>query len=539
MLEVVNLSKENKKKESILKSGFFLKLFGIPSICISVLGIYGMFLPDEPGEEPTTWIDFFAGMLIILIIWFVISFVISLIINEVKKSKPKTKIVKEIQYITKPEEKIVVKSEELKEEVKKETKKKSNSKCLYTCESKIDAYEYKRMAKYFPQMYWAYVIWGTILNLIITSIIAILSRNLVATLIFFVAYQIFLMILYKVRLEHFAEKSFNSMQKKGISDTEIHTEFYEDYFVRQGEVETIKINYNDIDRCVETDTNFYLKFGKKNKIIFIQKNCCDLELISFIREKFKDLENHLGDNSNFKGVKKYHNPSFIKTFMIILFIITICSLWGALWTMTLVDKINPQHGFNFTKNAWVFWCWLPVPLLSIILGFKYKNAGFKCTKNIVGGFIIGFLLLIYGSFCLFPTFSQDYSKIDTYRNIIDAKIPDNGELEIQDWGTYFDEDKTNYTIINAYYDKEDVSNLVSSIENNSNWILSKEIKSELKILIPSQLRSDDDAYYSIYNKTTNEYNTLPEIAGNYEIYAMKYDKSDKQLEIHKFNYSYK
>ena len=61
-------------------------------------------------------------------------------------------------------------------------------------------------------------------------------------------------------------------------------------------------------------------------------------------------------------------------------------------------------------------------------------------------------------------------------------------------------------------------------------------KSELKILIPSQLRSDDDAYFSIYNKTTNQYNVLPEIAGEYEIYAMKYDKSDKHLEIHKFNY---
>ena len=539
MLEVVNLSKENKKKESILKSGFFLKLFGIPSICISVLGIYGMFLPDEPGEEPTTWIDFFAGMLIILIIWFVISFVISLIINEVKKSKPKTKIVKEIQYMTKPEEQIVAKPEELKEKTKKEIKKKTNDKYLYTCESKIDAYEYKRMAKYFPQIYWTYVIWGTIFNLIITSIIAILYRDLVTTLIFFVVCQIFLMILYKVRLEHFVEKSFNSMQKRGLVDTEIHTEFYDDYFIRQDKVETIKINYNDIDRCVETDTNFYLKFDKKNKIIIIQKNRCDLELISFIREKIKDLENHLGDRSIFKSVKKYHHPNFIKTFMIILFIITICSLWGALWTMALVDKINPQHGFNFTKNTWVFWCWLPVPLLSIILGFKYKNAGFKCAKNIVGGFIIGFLLLIYGSFCLFPTFSQDYSKIDTYRNIIDAKIPDNGELEIQDWGTYFDEDKTNYTIINAYYDKENVSDLVNSIENNSNWIFSKEIKSKLKILIPSQLRSDDDAYYSIYNKTTNQYNTLPEISGDYEIYAMKYDKSDKQLEIHKFNYSYK
>ena len=41
--------------------------------------------------------------------------------------------------------------------------------------------------------------------------------------------------------------------------------------------------------------------------------------------------------------------------------------------MALVSQIN--QGFNFIKNAWVFWCWLPVPVLSIILGFKYKNAG--------------------------------------------------------------------------------------------------------------------------------------------------------------------
>ena len=328
------------------------------------------------------------------------------------------------------------------------------------------------------------------------------------------------------------------MQKKEIFDMEIHIEFYDDYLLRQSEKITIKVNYNDIERCIETDTNFYLKMSKENRIIIIQKNSCDLELINFIREKFNNLENCLGDKSNFKGVRKYHNPNFIKKFMIILFIITICSLWGSLWSMSLADKINPQHGFNFIKNTWVFWCWLPVPLLSVILGFKYKKAGFKCTKNIVGGFIIGFLLLIYGSFCLFPTFSQDYRKIDAYRNIIDVSLPDNGNLEIQDWGTYFDEDKTDYMIMNVYYDKVDVSDLVDSIENNSNWVLSREINSELKVLIPLEFRADDNTYYSIYNKTIDEYNTLPEISGNYEIYVMKYDKSDKHLEMHKFNYLY-
>lgn len=236
---------------------------------------------------------------------------------------------------------------------------------------------------------------------------------------------------------------------------------------------------------------------------------------------------------------KYHNYNFIRIGMIILFVITILSLWGSLISAAILDYLKPQHGFNFIKNMWILWCWLPIPILSIILGFKFNSKGFKCTKNIVAGFIIGFLLLIYGSFCLVPTFSEDYSKIDKYRDIIDAEIPNNGEIEIQDWGTYFDEDKTEYTVINTYYDKENVNKLVNSIENNDNWILSTEIESTLKIFIPSQLHSDKDAYFSIYNKTTNQYNTLPGIAGDYEIYAMKYDKSDKHLEIHKFKYSYK
>lgn len=529
------MRKEDKKKDSILKSRFFQILFGIPAICVSLLLFWGMFLPDEPGEEPLTWLEFWVALVMMLIFWFIVSLVIAFIINKFKKVKFNANV----QYIEKPEEKIVVSPKEIKEESKGTKNKKLSKGCLYTCENKIDVYEYKKLVKYFPEIYWSYVLNVSLVFFLVACGVAFGTQSLWKALVFFGILELFYMVAIKVRLEHLVERTFKAREKKGYNERVINLAFYEDYFLIKGEVETLKIYYRDIERCVETDTNFYLKFGKRNKIIIIQKNACDLELINFIREKFKDLENHLGDRSNFKGVKKYHNPEFINKFMIILFIIAICSLWGALWSTSLVDKINPQHGFNFTKNYWVIWCWLPLPLLSIIFGFKYKNAGFKCTKNIVGGFIIGFLLLVYGSFCLFPTFSQDYSKIDTYRNIIDAQLPDNGELEIQDWGTYFDQDKTNYTIINAYYDKEDVRNLVSSIENSSNWLLSKDIKSELKILVPSQLKADDDAYYSLYNMTTKEYNTLPEISGDYEIYAMKYDKSDKHLEIHKFNYEYK
>lgn len=540
------MSKEKEEKEYFFKSKFFLKLFGIPSICWFLLELLVKDVPNDDGSI-TTWPEVLQETFIVIAVWLIISFIIALVVNEVRKSKPKTKIVKEVQYITKPDDKITVKPEEMKEEIKKElkeemkkeAKKMKNEKCLFSCESVVDGYEYKKMAKYFPKrMYWVFVIRGTIFNVIISALIALTTQSWIATLIFLIAYEIYLLIYYKVRLEPMAEKVHNTRLKRGEIEVNFETEFYEDYFIRKGEKSSVTIDYSEITRCVENDTNFYLEYAKKNMVIIIQKNRCDLELISFIRNKFSNLENNLGDTSSYKEIKKAKNTKSINTLMIILFIATLCCLWGAMWSVSLINEINPQHGFNFTKNTWVFWCWLPIPISSIILGFIYNGKGLKCTKNIVAGFIIGFLLLVYGSFSLFPTFSEDYSKINDYKEYIDASIPANGELEIQNWETYFDDDKTEYAIINAYYDKEDVSKLENSIEKSNNWILSTKLKSELKILLPTQFRSSNDVFYSIYNKTTNEYNTIPNESGKYEIYAMYYDKDLKQLSIHKYKYDF-
>ena len=540
------MSKEKEEKEYFFKSKFFLKLFGIPSICWFLLELLVKDVPNDDGSI-TTWPELLQETFIVIAVWLIISFIIALVVNEVRKSKPKTKIVKEVQYITKPDDKITVKPEEMKEEIKKElkeemkkeAKKMKNEKCLFSCESVVDGYEYKKMAKYFPKrMYWVFVIRGTIFNVIISALIALTTQSWIATLIFLIAYEIYLLIYYKVRLEPMAEKVHNARLKRGEIEVNFETEFYEDYFIRKGEKSSVTIDYSEITRCVENDTNFYLEYAKKNMVIIIQKNRCDLELISFIRNKFSNLENNLGDTSSYKEIKKAKNTKSINTLMIILFIATLCCLWGAMWSVSLINEINPQHGFNFTKNTWVFWCWLPIPISSIILGFIYNGKGLKCTKNIVAGFIIGFLLLVYGSFSLFPTFSEDYSKINDYKEYIDASIPANGELEIQNWETYFDDDKTEYAIINAYYDKEDVSKLENSIEKSNNWILSTKLKSELKILLPTHFRSSNDVFYSIYNKTTNEYNTIPNESGKYEIYAMYYDKDLKQLSIHKYKYDF-
>lgn len=265
------MSKEKEKKEYFFKSKFFLKLFGIPSICWFLLELLVKDVPNDDGSI-TTWPELLQETFIVIAVWLIISFIIALVVNEVRKSKPKTKIVKEVQYITEPDDKITVKPEEMKEEIKKElkekmkkeAKKKKNEKCLFSCESVVDGYEYKKMAKYFPKrMYWVFVIRGTIFNVIISALIALTTQSWIATLIFLIAYEIYLLIYYKVRLEPMAEKVHNARLKRGEIEVNFETEFYEDYFIRKGEKSSVTIDYSEITRCVENDTNFYLEYAKK------------------------------------------------------------------------------------------------------------------------------------------------------------------------------------------------------------------------------------------------------------------------------------
>ena len=69
-------------------------------------------------------------------------------------------------------------------------------------------------------------------------------------------------------------------------------------------------------------------------IIIIQKNRCDLKLISFIRNKFSNLENNLGDTSSYKGIKKSKNTKLINTLMIILFIM----LFMGSYVVSIINK---------------------------------------------------------------------------------------------------------------------------------------------------------------------------------------------------------
>ncbi len=235
------------------------------------------------------------------------------------------------------------------------------------------------------------------------------------------------------------------------------------------------------------------------------------------------------------------NLNFIRKTLKVLFVLSILSYFGAEYSLEfIVNKINVHYSFfNSIENNWVYFLWLPIPILSIILGFKYKKMGIKCTKNIVGGFIMALILILLGLMAFSNNTERNYSIISDFEYFLNLNLPQDGEVELLNCDTYFDDNKYDYTIIKIYYDDQDVSGLVNSIENNENWILSSDMKSELNLLTSFPHTINNDIYYMIYNETLDEYNKLPQESGTYEIYSCLYNISTKRLEIHKYKYDYR
>lgn len=79
------MTNENKKKDNILKSEFFLKLFTIPyGVWFGMTLIF--LIPIKGDTKPFTFGDFIISNITVIIIWFIISVVISLLHNKLKKN---------------------------------------------------------------------------------------------------------------------------------------------------------------------------------------------------------------------------------------------------------------------------------------------------------------------------------------------------------------------------------------------------------------------------------------------------------------------
>ncbi len=273
---------------------------------------------------------------------------------------------------------------------------------LFTCRYYFDLREQKKAEKCFHRLFRYQVVSLTYRNMAAFFLISLLLNEPMVTLLLFALIEIILVIGLAIKLNDNLEKQYS---KRFDKEREGEFEFYQDYLLLKTEDVTVKTRYARIVRCVETDTNFYLECGRNDPMHVILKEFCDPALASFLREKLNVVEKHVrgvkragkGDGAKGTGQKKYRDPDLVHAMLIILLMLTIASLWLCQLVSYKVS-VSLIQKYDMVRFSWVYWCFLPIPISSVVLGYKFQREGFKCKKNIIAGYIIGFILAIFGSY---------------------------------------------------------------------------------------------------------------------------------------------
>lgn len=227
-----------------------------------------------------------------------------------------------------------------------------------------------------------------------------------------------------------------------------------------------------------------------------------------------------------------------KKFLLSLFVLSISSIVIALLIVQIIEigTINPLSKYNL---MWVFYLFIPIPLLSIGYGFKLRYSGLEVKKNIIGGFLILILLIIFGSVC-FNNAEISFDRVSYYEKNMKIELPDKGRAWQEDSVVDYESTMTKITNVYLMFDDEKVIvDFEKTLKNN--WLTRKETTNELMTLLTYTAReySSDKSYYLFYIKETKEYNVLPKENGKYHIFVIVYNKEYKEMVISDYILNYK
>ena len=276
-------------------------------------------------------------------------------------------------------------------------------------------------------------------------------------------------------------------------------------------------NYSDFSKKVISEDFICLVFGNRFVVIDLESISCDKDTILKLLQLTKVPS----------GQSKK-----IKTLLLVLFILTLASLLFAMISTVIASSHCPIPEFSGTPEyMWLFFVFLPIPLTSIVLGFIFLRKKYRCKKNIIAGFIIAPLLVIYGAFSFLPSqANHDYSYISKIESTTSISLPDNGYV------SYAEEYSNFNSFAMARFDESEVESFVSDISKDSRWKTDYSyIPAKTLSLYYWNLFSDYD-YFCVYDKYLSTYNDFT-YANNHELILMAYEKDTNLLIIIDFTYT--
>ena len=209
----------------------------------------------------------------------------------------------------------------------------------------------------------------------------------------------------------------------------------------------------------------------------------------------------------------------------ILFWTTLISPIVSFSIASIIGEANIFGVAGIIRYSWVMLLFIPIGILSIVIGFKLKNSTQKYKKNFIVSFICLPLLIIFGSyrFIFNNAVSYDVNEVSIIEEKINLEIPDDIKVATNKLDIY---NISYLKIINS--ESKDI--FEQEVENNQLW--QKELQPEIKSLLPLNIQYESEIfeYFVFFNITSNEYN-IPPLSGQYECIFIAYDCDLQRLII--------
>ena len=229
----------------------------------------------------------------------------------------------------------------------------------------------------------------------------------------------------------------------------------------------------------------------------------------------------------------------LNVFSIILTVLAIASIFISLIVCDIYSVAI--HPVVFTKG-WLVGVSLPLPIASLVFGLYTKKKGYAFYKNIVVGIIFTFFVSVFT--ILFTILCVDDA---THDDSAILRVEQSTSIDLpqhQYVSTYVDEESTKENLrvrekyhSTVYFDEETAEKFESELINDERW-LKENTPNDLLGSMNAMRYDNSEEYNLIYNVTTGELNTPPNVSGEYDFIQMLYDIETNELEIYEYTLVY-
>ncbi len=367
------------------------------------------------------------------------------------------------------------------------------------------------------------LVWVSVLSVFLMALIYNLFYSVFATCI--LAGFLICFVTFNLKMISVSRKNWKSSIER-LSASTYEYQVYDNYFTveisRNSEkVRDFKFYFNDIENMSQTDD--YIVMSVSGQGFLLNKSILKDNTVFY---------NHLNKISQKKELRLPQDNW--KIFSTILLIASLLSPFLALYVQSVFQDSSSLMSFDY---MWVFFLFTPIPIASIVFGFILKSKGYVYLKNVVIGIILTVMLCVYGCFGFIfeDAISNDEAAITYVEEMVNIDIPEHKNVATRDWTGSTQEGQSDcyiYNISDIEFDEENAKTFENQMKSDSKWLST--VPNELMGLTVSVIGD----YTMIYNSYTEEFNTLPQEAGEYHFVTLSYFAERNVLQITEYDAEY-